>query len=174
MIWSINVCSVTRDPLTFRRLWQLPSRHLPLNRLEDWLFPFPPCYSKEDSFPAHRVNSPSWTRAGRQSNSPPVTITILKEVGMTNSLEIFRGVAICQNRVSAITLIRTSDILGSSDCHAMSKFSTPLRNHEIVPTILLINMRALRSCTACACPYFGFRSKDTCLQIYCLLHDASP
>ncbi len=159
MIWSINVCSVAPESTTFRRLWQLLSHHLPLNEARGLAIPLPPMLQqREQSPPAHRSKA---LQAWSQSVLPkqfPTSYHHYPERGPHDqrSGNTFRGVAICQNGVSAITLIRTSDILGSSNCHApMIKLSTPLRNHEIVPTILLVNMRAFRVHRLCQ-PIFLF------------------
>ena len=94
-------------------------------------------------------------RAESQAHQPPAAVRRLHQVGVARALDrvgLGVHVDVCQDGVGGIARVRAGDVAAAGDGHLVAVLRAAFRDEQVVPAVLLIDMRTLRIATARAGP----------------------
>ena len=107
---------------------------------------------------------------GFLQNGVGIVILWLQMVGIMTLVGITRHTG--NDRILRVSLIWSPDVFRTSHCHAVIIPGTSLRAHQIIPSVLLCEMRSLDAATVRASPPDALRVPDDLLLFWRILHHA--
>jgi len=131
---------------------ELPPAHLAADGLEDGPLVFLPCHREEGGLAAHGVGLVLGAGARGETHAPPVAVCVLEEIGVADGLEVLLGFAVREERVAFVSGVRAGDLFGAGHGDGVVQCGAALGDHEVVPSIFLVDVGTLGPDAAGAVP----------------------